>query len=200
MFIIYILKTIYNAKSLFSPDSQCQPDTRFWTDEFTQCTCIESQLTCAQIACGDGQPCSKAVRSKRSSDSFTSGTCKVTSDLRYTTFDGVKSRFMGHCIHLLTEVCDEAGLLPDFVMEVKTEQIGKSSKVQIQQINLNIQHLRVTLPRRNKRKIMVSGLAAFICPSNHYGTQGEMQLFTESYNNLTSLNLMRSTPRMNRMF
>ncbi|XP_047662628.1 MAM and LDL-receptor class A domain-containing protein 1 isoform X2 [Tachysurus fulvidraco] len=138
--------------------SQCQPDTRFWTDEFTQCTCIESQLTCAQIACGDGQPCSKTVRSKRSSDSFTSGTCKLTSDLRYTTFDGVKSRFMGHCIHLLTEVCVEAGVLPDFVVEVKTEQIGKSSKVQIQQVNLNIQYLRVTLPRRNKRKIMVNGI------------------------------------------
>ncbi|XP_058273847.1 MAM and LDL-receptor class A domain-containing protein 2 isoform X6 [Hemibagrus wyckioides] len=139
-------------------DSQCNPDTQFWTDEFTQCTCIESQLTCTKIACGDGQPCSKAIQSKRSSDSFTSGTCKVASDLRYTTFDGVKSRFMGHCIHLLTEVCDEAGLLPYFVMEVENEQIGKSSKVHIQQVNLNIQHLRVTLPRREKRKIMVNGI------------------------------------------
>ncbi|KAK3534605.1 hypothetical protein QTP86_016752 [Hemibagrus guttatus] len=139
-------------------DSQCHPDTQLWTDEFTQCTCIESQLTCTKIACGDGQPCSKAVQSKRSSDSFASGTCKVKSDLRYTTFDGVKSRFMGHCIYLLTEVCDEAGLLPYFVVEVKYEQIGKSSKVQIQQVNLNIQHLRVTLPRREKRKIMVNGI------------------------------------------
>lgn len=185
MFILYILKTVYNAKPLFSPDSQCHPDTQFRTDEFTQCTCIESQLTCTKIACGDGQPCSKAVQSKRSSDSFTSGTCKVTSDLRYTTFDGVKSRFMGHCIHLLTEVCDEAGLLPYFVMEVENEQIGKSSKVQIQQVNLNIQHLRVTLPRREKRKIMVSGFAASIWPSDHYGTQRVMQLFAVSYANLT---------------
>ncbi|MCI4390787.1 hypothetical protein PGIGA_G00126870 [Pangasianodon gigas] len=139
-------------------DSQCHPATQFWTDESTQCTCIESQLTCAQIACGDGQPCSKTVQSKQSSDSFASGTCKVTSDLRYTTFDGVKSCFMGHCIHVLTEVCDEAGLLPDFAVEVKNEQIGKSSKFQIQQVNLNVQSLRVTLLRRKKRKIMVNGI------------------------------------------
>lgn len=63
---------------------------------------------------------------------------------------------MGHCIHILTEVCDESGLLPDFVVKVKNEQIGKSSKAQIQQVNLNIQHLRITLPRGNKRIIMVS--------------------------------------------
>ncbi|XP_053507428.1 MAM and LDL-receptor class A domain-containing protein 1 isoform X2 [Ictalurus furcatus] len=139
-------------------DSQCQPGTQFWTDEITQCTCIESQLSCAQIACGDGQPCTKIVQSKRSSDSFASGTCKVMSDLRYTTFDGVKSHFMGHCIHVLTEVCDEAGLLPNFLVEVKNEQIGKSTKFQIQQVNLNIKSLRVTLPRRNNRKIMVNGI------------------------------------------
>lgn len=97
------------------------------------------------------------------------------SDLRYTTFDGVKSRFMGHCIHVLTEVCDEAELLPDFAIKVKNEQIGKTPKFQIQEVNLNIQSLRVTLLRRNKRKIMVSGFTAFIQTSNHYGIQEGVQ-------------------------
>lgn len=110
------------------------------------------------------------------------------SDLRYTTFDGVKSHFMGHCIHVLTEVCDEAGLLPDFVVEVKNEQISKSSKFQIQWVNLNIRSLRVTMLRRNKKKIMVSEFTAFIWTSNHYGTQGGMQLFGVSFDNLTSVN------------
>lgn len=117
-------------------------------------------MTCAQIDCGDDQPCT--VQSKWSIDSFASGTCKVMSDLRYTTFDGVKSRFMGHCIHVLTELCDEAGLLPDFAVEVKNEQTGKLSKFQIQEVNLKIQSLTVTLLRRNKRKIMVSEFTAFM--------------------------------------
>lgn len=184
--------TKYYAKPLrfttFFTDSQCQPGTQFWTDEITQCTCIESQLSCAQIACGDGQPCTKIVQSKRSSDSFASGTCKVMSDLRYTTFDGVKSHFMGHCIHVLTEVCDEAGLLPNFLVEVKNEQIGKSTKFQIQQVNLNIKSLRVTLPRRNNRKIMVSRCTTFLQTSNHFGTQGGMELSAVSFDNLTSVN------------
>ncbi|KAM9439245.1 uncharacterized protein Hap1MRO34_026562 [Clarias gariepinus] len=139
-------------------ESQCQTGTRFRTDESTECTCIENQLTCAQIACEDGQPCSKTMQSKQSSDSFTSGICTVTSDLQYTTFDGVKSCFMGHCTHVLTKLCDESGLLPDFLLEVKNEQIGKSFKFQMQQVNLKIQNLRVMLPRRNKRKIMVNGI------------------------------------------
>ncbi|XP_046731765.1 MAM and LDL-receptor class A domain-containing protein 1 isoform X3 [Silurus meridionalis] len=139
-------------------DSQCQPGTQFWTDESTQCTCIESQLACAKIACGDGHPCNKAALSKRSSNSNTYGTCKVTSDLRFTTFDGVISRFMGHCFHVLTKVCNESSLLPDFVVEVKNEQIGQSPKFKIQQVNLRMQSVRVTLQRRNKRKIMVNGI------------------------------------------
>lgn len=88
------------------------------------------------------------------------------SDLRYTTFDGVKSRFMGHCIHALTEACDTAKLLPDFAVNVKNEQIGESSKFQIQEVNLKIQNFRLTLLRRNKRKIMVRGFTDFIWASN----------------------------------
>lgn len=161
----YKLKFVYNAFSYFttsSTDSQCQSDTQFWTDESTQCTCIENQLTCTQIACENGQPCSRTAQSKWSSDPFTSGTCKVMSDLRYTTFDGVKSSFMGHCVHVLTEVCDEDGLLPDFAVDVKNEQIGKSFKFQIQEVNLNIQSLRLTLMRRNSRKIMVSTVSLLL--------------------------------------
>lgn len=95
---------------------------------------------------------------------------------------------MGHCIHVLTEVCDEAGLLPGFVVEVKNEQISKSSKFQIQQVNVNIQSLTVTLLRRNKKKIMVSRFTAFIWTSNHCGTQGGMQLFALFFDNLTLVN------------
>lgn len=68
---------------------------------------------------------------------------------------------MGHCVHVLTEVCDETGLLPDFAVKVKNEQISKSFKFQIQEVNLNIKSLTVTLLRRTKRKIMVSKFTAF---------------------------------------
>lgn len=160
--IYWGLCLLLNHCFITSTDFQCQPGTQFWTDESTQCTCIESQLVCNQITCANGQPCSKIFQSKWPGGLLSSGTCKVMSDLRYTTFDGVKSHFMGHCIHVLTEACDRAKLLPDFAVNVKNEQICESSKFQIQEVNLKIQNFRLTLLRRNKRKIMVRGFTDFI--------------------------------------
>ncbi|XP_036411853.1 zonadhesin [Colossoma macropomum] len=132
---------------------QCQSGTQLWTDESTQCTCTEGQLTCTQITCGDGQTCRQAVTS-----TVSSGTCRVASDLRYRTFDGVNFRFMGPCAYILTKVCDGVSVVPGFAVEVQKEQRSNSSVSLIQQVKVNLQGLRVTLLRRDRRRIMVNGI------------------------------------------
>uniref|UniRef100_A0A3B4C2R8 Zonadhesin n=1 Tax=Pygocentrus nattereri TaxID=42514 RepID=A0A3B4C2R8_PYGNA len=132
---------------------QCQSGTQLWTDESTQCTCTEGQLTCTQIICGDGQTCRQAVTS-----TVSSGTCRVASDLRYRTFDGVNFRFMGPCAYILTKVCDGVSVVPGFAVEVQKEQRRNSSVSMIQQVKVNLQGLRVTLLRRDRRRIMVNGI------------------------------------------
>ncbi|KAL7850999.1 hypothetical protein AOLI_G00213550 [Acnodon oligacanthus] len=132
---------------------QCQSGTQLWTDESTQCTCTEGQLTCTQITCGDGQTCRQAATS-----TVSSGTCRVASDLRYRTFDGVNFRFMGPCAYILTKVCDGVSVVPGFAVEVQKEQRRNSSVSMIQQVKVNLQGLRVTLLRRDSRRIMVNGI------------------------------------------
>ncbi|KAL6468240.1 hypothetical protein MHYP_G00239170 [Metynnis hypsauchen] len=132
---------------------QCQSGTQLWTDESTQCTCTEGQLTCTQITCGDGQTCRQAVTS-----TVSSGTCRVASDLRYRTFDGVNFRFMGPCTYIFTKVCDGVSVVPGFSVEVQKEQRRNSSVSMIQQVKVNLQGLRVTLLRRDRRRIMVNGI------------------------------------------
>ncbi|XP_066508130.1 MAM and LDL-receptor class A domain-containing protein 1-like [Hoplias malabaricus] len=165
---------------------QCQSDVQFWTDESTQCTCTAGQLTCSQSPCGDGQTCGQTLSSTALS---TSATCRVASDLRFTTFDGVNFRFMGPCTYILTRVCEGINTLPDFVVEIQKKLRSNSSVSRIQQVNVNLQGLRVSLLRRDRRRVMVNGIWRNL-PLSLYGNtvmvsvQGSV-LELQTYFNLT---------------
>ncbi|XP_051554355.1 zonadhesin [Myxocyprinus asiaticus] len=124
--------------------AQCQSGTQFWTDETTRCTCTDEQLTCSHI------PLSR--------NDSTFGTCNVASDPHYTTFDGVGFHFVGPCTYILSRVCDKSGLLPEFAVEVQNEQRGDSPVSSIQQVNVNLQGLRVIMLRRERSRVMVNGI------------------------------------------
>ncbi|KTF79726.1 hypothetical protein cypCar_00039478, partial [Cyprinus carpio] len=121
---------------------QCQQGGTFWTDKSTRCTCTEEQLICSHIP--------------RSKDTF--GTCHVASDPYYTTFDGVSFQFESPCTYLLSKVCDDSGLLPEFAVEVQNENKGDSHISSIQKVNINVHGLRVTMVRTERSKVMVNGI------------------------------------------
>ncbi|XP_051727385.1 MAM and LDL-receptor class A domain-containing protein 1-like isoform X11 [Ctenopharyngodon idella] len=121
---------------------QCEQRGTFWTHESTRCTCTDEQLICSHIS--------------RSSDTF--GTCHVASDPHYTTFDGVSFQFESPCTYVLSKVCDESGLLPEFAVEVQNERKGDSHVSSIQQVNVNIHGLRVSMLRTERSRVMVNGI------------------------------------------
>ncbi|XP_056336956.1 MAM and LDL-receptor class A domain-containing protein 1 isoform X1 [Danio aesculapii] len=120
---------------------QCQLGT-FWTDESTRCTCKDDQLVCSHMPW--------------SNDTF--GTCHVASNPHYTTFDGVSFQFESPCTYILSKVCDDSGLLPEFAVEVQNEKKGESHVSSIQQVNVNIYGLRVSMMRAERSKVMVNGI------------------------------------------
>ncbi|XDV28015.1 hypothetical protein PO909_031433 [Leuciscus waleckii] len=121
---------------------QCQRRATFWTDESTRCTCTDEQLICSHIP--------------MSNDTF--GICHVASDPHYTTFDGVSFQFESPCTYVLSKVCDASGLLSEFAVEVQNERKGDSHVSSIQQVNVNISGLRVTMLRTERSRVMVNGI------------------------------------------
>ncbi|XP_052404818.1 MAM and LDL-receptor class A domain-containing protein 1 isoform X21 [Carassius gibelio] len=121
---------------------QCRRGGTFWTDKSTRCSCTDEQLICSH--------------DPRSKDTF--GTCHVASDPHYTTFDGVSFQFKSPCTYVLSKVCDDSGLLPEFAVEVQNENKGDSHVSSIQQVNINVHGLRVTMVRTERSKVMVNGI------------------------------------------
>lgn len=94
----------------------------------------------------------------------TSGTCSLTSDI--TTFDGARQRLAESCNYVLAIVCTDSAPVPFFRVEARNEQRG-DSYVSVQQVDVHLQGLTVSLLKREARKAMVSAafLSHLTCPN-----------------------------------
>uniref|UniRef100_A0A8C2CV18 Zonadhesin n=1 Tax=Cyprinus carpio TaxID=7962 RepID=A0A8C2CV18_CYPCA len=70
----------------------------------------------------------------------------------------LKSNSSSPCTYLLSKVCDDSGLLPEFAVEVQNENKGDSHVSSIQKVNINVHGLRVTMVRTERIKVMVNGI------------------------------------------
>ena len=133
---------------------QCDLDSQFWTDQSTQCVCSAGQLSCSSSSstnsssCADGQTCGPL----RSSSP---GTCTAHSDSYCSTFDGAVFSFVGSCTYVLTRVCSALEPLAQFSVEVRTKQKDNSSRPSIEQVNVALGNLRVSMLKRENRRVMV---------------------------------------------
>ncbi|XP_035383985.1 uncharacterized protein wu:fb63a08 [Electrophorus electricus] len=92
------------------------------------------------------------------SDTSAAITCSVSADGRYTTFDGLGFRFTGPCTYILAKVCDGAGKLADFTVEVRNDVAENASSSPIQQVTVDMQAVRVTFLRGHRHRAMVNGI------------------------------------------
>ncbi|XP_062407650.1 zonadhesin-like [Sardina pilchardus] len=134
---------------------QCQDGTEFWTDEATRCVCRGGRLSCSPATCPEGHTCARST-----SGPELSGTCVAHRKPRYTTFDGVNFRFVGPCTYILAKTCDEgasAQPLP-FAVEAENEQRGNSSVSSVQQVNVDIKGVHLSMLRKEFKRVMVNGM------------------------------------------
>ncbi|KAG5286596.1 hypothetical protein AALO_G00016710 [Alosa alosa] len=136
---------------------QCQDGSEFWTDEATRCVCSGGRLSCSPATCPEGHTC---VQSAPTGSSEPSGTCVAHSKPRYTTFDGVNFGFVGPCTYILAKTCTEGATeqpLP-FIVEAENEQQGNSSVSSVQQVNVDLKGVHLSMLRKEFKRVMVNGM------------------------------------------
>ncbi|KAJ8270207.1 hypothetical protein GJAV_G00111650 [Gymnothorax javanicus] len=153
--------TIDNVGVRIGPCGEQCTFGEFWADDActTKCACSAPgpQLTCSPASCPEGQTC------KRSSGASvclpnSSGTCSLHSAPHITTFDGASHRFAGSCNYVLAKVCSDSASVPFFQVEVRNEQRGDSHTSSVQQVNVALQGLTVSLLRSEASRVLVNGI------------------------------------------
>ncbi|KAI1882995.1 hypothetical protein AGOR_G00240660 [Albula goreensis] len=64
----------------------------------------------------------------------------------------------GPCTYVLAKVCDEQPTVPFFRVEARNELRGDSSTSSIQQVNVDLQGLTMSMLKRETQKVMVNGI------------------------------------------
>ncbi|CAH2247940.1 c-binding -like [Pelobates cultripes] len=89
------------------------------------------------------------------------GSCVISGDPHYQTFDNQLHHFMGTCIYTLSKVCEDDGHLPFFNVEAANEHRGSNTKVSyVKYVNVDVHGYRITLEK--ERQVKVDGISVVL--------------------------------------
>ncbi|XP_043990493.1 zonadhesin-like isoform X2 [Gambusia affinis] len=136
--------------------NQCDSNTDLWTGDSTRCLCSVGQLFCFLSHCPQGQICDPQRYDPR--NLYPSGICTIHSNTDCRTFDGALFRFTSPCTYVLAKTCSASEALPQFTVEVVNTQTSNASQPIIQQINVNLGNMRVSLLKSQTHWVVVNGI------------------------------------------
>ncbi|KAJ8390348.1 hypothetical protein AAFF_G00107420 [Aldrovandia affinis] len=152
--------TIDNVGVRRGPCGEQCAQGEFWADDAcsTQCGCSapSGQLTCSPASCPENHMCGKSGDAPACLPTF--GTCSLHGSPHLSTFDGANVRFAGPCTYVLAKVCADSASIPFFSVEAHNGQQGDYSTTSVQQVNVDLQGLTVSLLKGETRKVMVNGV------------------------------------------
>ncbi|MED6278316.1 hypothetical protein CHARACLAT_022506 [Characodon lateralis] len=135
--------------------NQCEANTELWTDNSTRCLCSVGQHFCFSSLCPREQICGPQ---KNGPSSSPSGMCTIHSNTDCHTFDGAVFRFMSPCTYVLTKTCSATEALTKFTVEVVNLQSDNAALPTIQQINIDLENLRVSFLKSQMHWVVVNGV------------------------------------------
>ncbi|XP_062386154.1 IgGFc-binding protein-like [Sardina pilchardus] len=153
------------------PQSQCgcfhsatgsyvPPGKTFWANDHCtqQCTCnpTSNQIECKQASCAYGKLC-EAVDGIRSCVPNMFGTCMVTGDPQFLTFDGLKYDFQGTCVYEMAKMCSSDTSLEPFEVLVQNEGQYRHDGAFVKLVELNVYGYSVVISDEHNGRVMVDG-------------------------------------------
>ncbi|KAL2080138.1 hypothetical protein ACEWY4_023931 [Coilia grayii] len=182
------------------PQSQCgclykktgsyvAPGTSFWTESCKQlCTCESSsgELQCsAPTGCPDGKEC-KVVKGIRSCYPMSYGTCSISGDPHYNTFDNATYTFQGTCTYTAAKAChiEDTHLQPFSVVVENEKWYGESkeSKVSVAKaVVVKVYGQTLVLRKNQAGVVMVDGVLTNL-PVNL--NDGQVQVYQAGTNDV----------------
>ncbi|KGL96227.1 IgGFc-binding protein, partial [Charadrius vociferus] len=148
------------------PLSQCgchhqdfyyKTEETFFPSKQEKCQCrAGGAVECQEISCPKGSE-GEVIDSVFRCSSTTLGTCVVTGDRSYISFDGTAFNISGTCSYVLTETCSGENVQP-LLVKIEKEARQKKKVSGIQALTVEVYGLTLTL-RRGKREVTVDSIS-----------------------------------------
>ncbi|NXX13323.1 FCGBP protein, partial [Podargus strigoides] len=130
----------------------------FYPTKQEECGCqAGGTVNCQKVSCpGDSE--GKVIDGVFQCPPATLGTCTVTGDRHYITFDGMDVVISGSCSYVLTETCSGDNIKP-FVVKIKKEAREKRKVSGIQTLSVEVYGLTLTLTRGKRAIVTVDAVS-----------------------------------------
>ncbi|KAI6059426.1 IgGFc-binding protein [Aix galericulata] len=123
-----------------------------------KCQCQDNgSVLCEEVPDTDETPC-KVVDSVTQCQSDALGTCVVTGDRSYVSFDGLAFEIPGACSYILTETCASDDSIQSFVVKIEKDSRQKRKVSTIQALSVEVYGLTLTMARGKTGTVMVNSI------------------------------------------
>ncbi|XP_065327650.1 alpha-tectorin-like [Pelmatolapia mariae] len=128
----------------------------FWSDSTCaqKCTCTSTGLQCRNEPCSFSQIC-KPASFQFSCQTVPRGTCTVSGDPHYYTFDNTVFHFQGTCTYVLSEQCNSGR--PYYRVEGKNEHRGSTRVSLTRLVKVHVYNDTIELVKGRRGQAKVNG-------------------------------------------
>ncbi|CAI5658934.1 unnamed protein product [Oreochromis niloticus] len=128
----------------------------FWSDSTCaqKCTCTSTGLQCHNQPCSFSQIC-KPASFQFSCQTVPRGTCTISGDPHYYTFDDTVFHFQGTCTYVLSEQCNSG--LPYYRVEGKNEHRGSTRVAWTRLVKVHVYNDTIELVKGRRGQAKVNG-------------------------------------------
>ncbi|XP_043935288.1 alpha-tectorin-like [Protopterus annectens] len=125
-----------------------------------KCICrnATSEMKCQDYGCTNAYEECRIVNGIRGCYPTQYGTCWVSGDPHYYTFDGLPFDFQGTCSYILTKYCGKSSSLVDFSVKVENENRGTPLVSWTRLVEVNVYNHHIVISMKYRGKVQVDGL------------------------------------------